>query len=428
MERARAEFAAILAGQWRNGMLPHIRYLGTGAYAPTADQWGIPSGLAGVPTSGITQPPLVGFALARLAPHLDASTLKEFCERVDAYHDWLFRERDPRGEHLVCCIHPWETGTDNAPHLMHALRVEEIRERPAFVRVDTHAVPPEERPFDREYEGFSRLITFFADRGYDQERIVAESPFLVQDVLFNAILLASLEAMAEVDVPRAKKHAERADAMRRAMQKFWKDGFFYSYDLRRGEHIPVRTIAGLMPLLAGATKEQYHTLLELAMTEFAPDAFIASTSPREQAFDPIRYWAGPVWPPMNWLLIQGVRGPYRERLLQGTLELIEQGHGPQPELASGLLEHNRIGDCTTPSRHLYHHAWLWDSCIATIGWMHAIESNADWDALAGHPNRQPMFDEYYAVQRGVHPSCAPLGSPMMTWTAAVYLDLLAERK
>ena len=24
-------------------------------------------------------------------------------------------ERDPQGENLVCCVHPWETGTDNLP-------------------------------------------------------------------------------------------------------------------------------------------------------------------------------------------------------------------------------------------------------------------------------------------------------------------------
>jgi hypothetical protein len=72
-----------------------------------------------VPTSGITQPPVAGFAIRRLwegardRAAADARA-RALLPKVAAWHRWFFRHRDPRGEGLVAILHPWESGRDNS--------------------------------------------------------------------------------------------------------------------------------------------------------------------------------------------------------------------------------------------------------------------------------------------------------------------------
>ena len=74
------------------------------------------------------------------------------------------------------------------------------------------------------------------------------------------------------------------------------------------------------------------------------------------------------------------------------------------------------GRTTTPSRGQYQHAWLWDSAVAAVGWAQVAEQPDPLDPTSAGP----LFWEYYHPQTG-----EPLGAQLMTWTAAVYLDLLS---
>jgi len=87
--------------------------------------------------------------------------------------------------------------------------------------------------------------------------------------------------------------------------------------------------------------------------------------------------------------------------------------------AAQVMDSNTIGErMTTPSRRQYQHAWLWDSAVSAIGWTHVTDKPEAFDPDAGGPH----FWEYY------HPFTGePLGARQMTWTAAVYLELLDER-
>src|SRR6187551_2237415 len=118
--RAINELRAIFACQWANGMLPQIRFMpGQHGYRPDAADWGVTQEISGpthLPTSGITQPPIVGLCLnevfLKISDEARVRYLSDFLsmlDGVDRYHEWLLRERDPSGERLVVCLHPWET-------------------------------------------------------------------------------------------------------------------------------------------------------------------------------------------------------------------------------------------------------------------------------------------------------------------------------
>ena len=71
LERAKTEIRSLLAGQWRNGMIPHIIYNpDESGYFPDPHRWQIarsPDAPASILTSGITQPPMITIAAHEIA-------------------------------------------------------------------------------------------------------------------------------------------------------------------------------------------------------------------------------------------------------------------------------------------------------------------------------------------------------------------------
>src|SRR5205823_13337643 len=65
-----------------------------------------------------------------------------------------------------------------------------------FGRADTVHVKGEHRPTDRDYFAYFGLLSLFKAHKYDQRTIIERSPFLLQDVLFNSLLVVSLQALA----------------------------------------------------------------------------------------------------------------------------------------------------------------------------------------------------------------------------------------
>jgi hypothetical protein len=55
-----------------------------------------------------------------------------------------------------------------------------------------------DRPLDAAYDRFVYLVKLFADRDYDEARIREECPFVVQDVLFNALMCPAHRDLAQI--------------------------------------------------------------------------------------------------------------------------------------------------------------------------------------------------------------------------------------
>ncbi|MDX1333856.1 MAG: glycoside hydrolase, partial [Robiginitalea sp.] len=200
MERARAELRSLLKGQWKNGFLPHIVFHNESeTYFPGPAVWdvGRSPNAPVAKTSGITQPPVLGFVLEFLYDR-SGRTLLDFVDEVFPalfrWHQYFYTCRDPKGEGLVYICHNWEAGTDNTP-VWDA--VWEGLDSPEYElnRRDTQHVDAANRPSNREYQHYIHLVELFKSWGYDDSKIGAESPFLIQDPLFNALLIRSNEGL-----------------------------------------------------------------------------------------------------------------------------------------------------------------------------------------------------------------------------------------
>jgi hypothetical protein len=337
---ARRELRTLLAAQWRSGMVPHIIYHGGASdYFPTPEFWRT-EGLAHggpIPSSGLTQPPVAATALRLLLDTTpDAETLalvEEAVPQLLAWHRWFRRARDPEGTGLVALLHPWESGTDNAPRWNDALAALGTPQPPPYQRRDQRHVDASERPHPDEYARFMDLIGRYRDLGWDDAALWREAPFLVQDVLVNAILLrADADLAALCERIGAAGGDELRDARARGVAAFrerlWDDGEgrYLDLDLRNGQHLRSDTWVTFAPLFAGIPGEAERArLLErlrspgrYAAGEVAGgedrDAVrgavryaLPSVAADDPGFEPRRYWRGPVWINANWIVARGLR-------------------------------------------------------------------------------------------------------------------------
>jgi len=120
--------------------------------------------------------------------------------------------------------------------------------------------------------------------------------------------------------------------------RFWDEerGLYCDYDMRARAPIAVNTAATFMPLYAGlAGERQAQRLIDehwLNPAEYAPDEAvryrITTTSKSEPEWEARRYWRGPVWIILNWLLSDGLRRygfvDLAEALRRDSLDLMER--------------------------------------------------------------------------------------------------------
>jgi hypothetical protein len=328
--RAQRELETLFAAQWGDGRVPHIVFnpsVPLGAYFPSPDFWrsssaGSAAGApAGTETSGIVQPPV--HALAAWLVHTAdpaASRRRGFLDRLypklAAWHGYLTRERDLGGGGLVSVVHPWEPGMDNSPCWDGPLGRVEPAEPGSFRRADLDHGAVTDRPTDLDYARYVRLAADYRDRGYRDS--ASTHAFAVEDPGTNGLLIASEHALAriagETGAPSAP-HSDRAARLTRALvDRLWDEeyGLFLCRDVPAGRPVRERSVAGLLPLLVpGLPDGVVRALVDtLASPHFGLDGttrLVPSYDLAGHAFDPHRYWRGPAWFNVNWMLERGLR-------------------------------------------------------------------------------------------------------------------------
>ena len=300
-------------------------------------------------TSGIVQPPVHASAVLHVFRYakerqLAHAFLAEMFPRLRDWHAYLYRERDPDGEGLVYIRHNWESGQDNSPLWdgvweRLTLHPDQI---PAYRRVDTTYVDAADRPTNAEYDRYMYLVKLFGDRGYDEVRIRQDCPFLIQDVLFNTLLCQSNNDLAEIaqllgedPVPFTTWAERTAAAINR---KLWDEehGIYVNFDLVSGAPIQAHVAAGFTPFWARIpdaerAQRMYQYLNSPAFCALDEACYpVPSYNRRAPDYSPNRYWRGPVWINVDWLLLHGLRHygfeHYAARLERAMIDLVRQ-HG-----------------------------------------------------------------------------------------------------
>lgn len=323
---AMEEIESLLSGQWANGMIPHIIFHSENesTYFPNWDFWQaeVNSGSPKTPkTSGISQPPVLGFVLeAILEKHPDNQEVLDFAKKVFPkivhYHRFWYSSRDPHREGLAYIYHPWESGRDNSPIWDDALDQIDLENAhlPSYQRRDTSIADASERPTSAQYDQYVYLLELGKKHRYDDDAIAHESEFVIQDSLINALLIRSNEGLIRVgeqlglDTGELKQWQNKSKA--RFNEKLWNEelGTYTGYDLQQAKAFPYWEIGGLTALYANIPDKVQAAKMVSYLEKLVTDGFflVPSFDVHHPLFDSKRYWRGPVWPQMNWLVYKGL--------------------------------------------------------------------------------------------------------------------------
>lgn len=344
--RAWTEIETLFDHQWEDGMVPHIIFHEEDdGYFPGPDVWqtGRPT-----PTSGITQPPVAGFAVRRIFDRatdkeLAIARVKELLPKVHAWHEWFYRTRDPEGSGLVALLHPWESGRDNSVDWDAPFKRVPTDGVGEFVRRDTSHANPAHRPTDEQYKRYIWLVTKFRSLGWDNTKLHEASPFQVVDPGFNAILIRSCQDVADLAdrldmsniAARSRTLAEQALT---AMESLWSDelGQYQCYDRVIGERVDSPSIGGILAAFAPIPKKRIEALVQrIEKLAESCNYLVPSHDPTTPEFDGLRYWRGPVWLIVNFMIADGMdragQMDMADRIRDHSVRLIE---------ASGFAEYH----------------------------------------------------------------------------------------
>lgn len=358
VERAKMEILSLLRAQWTNGMVPHMIFT-SGENQKRMDyglwqSWVSPFAPEDVSTSGITQPPMLAEAIVAIGEKMEIVDRRSWYRQVFpnllAYHQWLYRDRDPHQEGLVLLIHPWETGLDNTPpwmgelkdHLLpwwiRILQNTKLESLVSLGRRDTRFVKSaDERPTNIDAMALYDVQRRLKRKAYNIDRILDHSLFAIEDLTFNCILIRANEHLIEIAKSiRAEIPEELLAIMRKSaktLEQLW-DPYtesYYSRDFITHRLLKEPSIATLLPLYAGSiSEERAAVLVKMLESEhiFGPPYPVPSVPLNSPWFNAKRYWQGPTWFNTNWLIADGLRRygykDHADALIEGSLELVTQ--------------------------------------------------------------------------------------------------------
>ncbi|MEM7044075.1 MAG: trehalase family glycosidase [Pseudomonadota bacterium] len=339
------EIETLFAHQWPDGMVPHIIFhVDDEGYFPGPSIWRTDRP---TPTSGITQPAVAGFAARRLFERAKHITLAETRARallpsIDRWHQWFYAHRDPAQEGLVAILHPWESGRDNSIDWDEALERVPTDGIEPYERRDLQHADASHRPTKAQYDRYLWLLECFRGLVWDNGRLHEASPFKVVDPGFNAILIRScqdLAALAEQlgETEIAQRNHKLAERGLSALDRLWSEerGQYLCRDRATGELVDSPSVGGLLTAFAAIPDARAHALTR-RFDRLARETryLVASQDPSDPRLDPKRYWRGPVWLIVNYMIADGLAHAgeleMARQIRKSSLELIE---------ASGFAEY-----------------------------------------------------------------------------------------
>jgi len=257
-EPAQDELRNFATNQWRNGMIPYELFM----YPVNGREWMDGDGTS----TGMTQPPVIGIALSEIyKKYGSAEYLRFFYEPLLRYEEWLTLYRDLGKRGLSCYLNIWETGWDNSPRLDASARNRVLD--PAIESAD-----------------FNAYIYYM-----------------------RRTILEMAAALGEAAPDRVSRRMEATKRSMNALMYDPADGFYHDLVAGTEERIPVKTAAGLIPLLTDIPGKEARARIVAEYVEsekeFMSGCPVPSVSRSEPTYNPVDFWRGANWPQITWTVI-----------------------------------------------------------------------------------------------------------------------------
>lgn len=314
-EDAKRELLSLITHQFDNGMIPHMIYWDK--KSPTdfpVIEWGKED------TSTITQPPMLAYAAFRVyQADKDKEFLKLTYDNLKRYYEYLLKDRDPRGNHLIGIVNPDESGEDNASRFDLTLGLNPRHDR------------------DMNFSKRMELVNKHKACNFETGTCMRNF-FWVKDVPFNVITIENLRYLSKI-ASILKKDGEKtyfreqANLISEAMRKLmWEDGVFWSTYDADYKKIKVVTWAIFIPLFAKLySEEEAENVINkylLDEKKFKLPFMVPTVASDDPSFDASGFWRGPIWMNVNWFIYKGlIRYGFNDvaqKIVDSSLSLIEK--------------------------------------------------------------------------------------------------------
>ena len=330
--RAWKELETLFSAQWLNGMVPHIIYhqIDEG-YFPGPNIW---RGNGPIPSSGITQPPVVASLMKKIwkiDTNFGNERIKELFPKVLKWHRWFMKWRFEEG--FVYISHPWEAGRDNAPDWDKALATINPSGLAPYKRRDTDHVNPLMRPTQSDYDRYIWLVQQGRECKWNEDWLKNNSSFKVADPAMHFILLRANRDLRVIGLNLGEDISEIdswISALEKGVCKLWNYSLasYDSFDLINKSFAGSISSASFMCWYGGVYDKRMLLHYDRIMKKVKYG--MPSYDPESEKFDRKRYWRGPSWAIMNMLIgfgLQEVGEVERANLLraQTKLAILENG-------------------------------------------------------------------------------------------------------
>lgn len=338
-DRAWQEIETLVSGQWADGMIPHIIFhRDDDGYFPGPRIWATGTNPA---SSGITQPPVLASVVRQLWEQAGADPDHQRMRALYAAclksHRWFHQFRDPLGNGLVMVTHNWETGRDNSSEWDAALARVDTTQIEPYQRRDTGHVDAAMRPTQSEYDRYVAILQFGRACGWNHREIADNGPFRMIDVGMsmellraNRDLLVLAQAIGDAEV--AAELAARIALSEAGIEWLWHEeaGAYCSRDATTGQSSALVTNASFLAFYAGVGSSAQRARLIAGLDRLTQSAtfLLPSLEAGSRAYDHKRYWRGPVWLVVSYMVARGLaeagQNAWAERIRDDSRKLIEQ--------------------------------------------------------------------------------------------------------
>jgi hypothetical protein len=341
-DRAWKEVETLFEAQWEDGFVPHIVFWQEDdGYFPGPPVWDTHHSPA---TSGITQPPVAASVVrqlwesAGLAGEQDAFRDRAVVlfHKIWKWHQWFARNRDFEGRGVVVAVHPWETGRDNSPEWDVPAAAVDTSKVGEYQRRDITHLDSKMRPTKSDYDRFVALVQFGRSLNWDHAAIGATSPFRVADVGMTMILLRANRDLSwlakDIGLTEAAGDVQAIiDRSVAGVGYLWDDTLkaWCSRDTITGRFSGHVTSTSFLSFYAGLDDPGHRNavLAHLERITQRVEYIVPSLDPDDADFDLLRYWRGPVWSVVNYMIARGLAEAgvtqWAQRVRADTLRLIE---------------------------------------------------------------------------------------------------------